>query len=305
MRLKSRRLVIPVVAAIVIAVDQITKTWALHHTQLARHVAGPIYLVLTFNSGAAFSLGRGVTPIIETVAVALVIWLAVVSRRASRSGSIAVSIGLGLLLGGALGNLIDRLFRHHHREVIDFIQAVSWWPVFNVADASIVVGVVVLALAYATGLRVNEVVMLKVGDIDSQRMTVRVEQGKGQKDRYALLSPVLLERLRVWWRVARAQGKMLDGGWLFPGMDPVRHLSTRQLNRAIHAAADEAGIEKRISMHSLRHAFATHLLEQKVDIRLIQVLLGHKKLETTALYAQVATDILREVVSPLEKLNSA
>lgn len=162
-----------------------------------------------------------------------------------------------------------------------------------------------LALAYATGLRVNEVVMLKVGDIDSQRMTLRVEQGKGQKDRYALLSPVLLERLRVWWRVARAQGKMLDGGWLFPGMDPVRHLSTRQLNRAIHAAADEAGIEKRISMHSLRHAFATHLLEQKVDIRLIQVLLGHKKLETTALYAQVATDILREVVGPLEKLNSA
>ena len=161
-----------------------------------------------------------------------------------------------------------------------------------------------LALAYATGLRVNEVVHLKVSDIDSQRMTLRVEQGKGQQDRYAMLSPLLLERLRVWWRVARAQGKMLDGGWLFPGLDPVRHLSSRQLNRAIHAAADEAGIEKRISMHSLRHAFATHLLEQKVDIRLIQVLLGHKKLETTALYAQVATDILREVVSPLERLNS-
>lgn len=162
-----------------------------------------------------------------------------------------------------------------------------------------------LALAYGTGLRVNEVVNLKVGDIDSQRMTLRVEQGKGQKDRYAMLSPVLLERLRVWWRVARAQGKMLDGGWLFPGQNPVRPLSARQLNRAIHAAADEAGIDKRISMHSLRHAFATHLLEQKVDIRLIQVLLGHKKLETTALYAQVATDILREVVSPLERLNSA
>jgi site-specific recombinase XerD len=162
-----------------------------------------------------------------------------------------------------------------------------------------------LALAYGTGLRVNEVVALKVGDIDSQRMTLRVEQGKGQKDRYAMLSPVLLERLRVWWRVARAQGKMLDGGWLFPSQNPVRPLSARQLNRAIHAAADDAGIDKRISMHSLRHAFATHLLEQKVDIRLIQVLLGHKKLETTALYAQVATDILREVVSPLETLNSA
>jgi integrase/recombinase XerD len=160
-----------------------------------------------------------------------------------------------------------------------------------------------LAVAYGTGLRVNEVVTLKVGDIDSQRMTLRVEQGKGQKDRYAMLSPVLLERLRVWWRVARAQGKMLDGGWLFPGLNPVEPLSARQLNRAIHAAALDAGIEKRISMHSLRHAFATHLLEQHVDIRLIQVLLGHKKLETTALYAQVATDILREVVSPLERLN--
>ncbi len=161
-----------------------------------------------------------------------------------------------------------------------------------------------LALAYGTGLRVNEVVTLKVGDIDSQRMTLRVEQGKGQKDRYAMLSPVLLERLRVWWRVARAQGKMLDGGWLFPGLNPIRPLSARQLNRAIHNAADEAGIEKHISMHSLRHAFATHLLEQKVDIRLIQVLLGHKKLETTALYAQVATEILREIVSPLEMLNT-
>ncbi|MHB8354134.1 MAG: tyrosine-type recombinase/integrase [Burkholderiales bacterium] len=162
-----------------------------------------------------------------------------------------------------------------------------------------------LALAYGTGLRVTEVVSLKVGDIDSQRMTLRVEQGKGQKDRYAMLSPILLERLRVWWRVARAQGKMLDGGWLFPGLNPIEPLSARQMNRAIHAAAEDAGIEKRISMHSLRHAFATHLLEQKVDIRLIQVLLGHKKLETTALYAQVATDILREVVSPLETLNSA
>ncbi|MDD2808942.1 MAG: tyrosine-type recombinase/integrase [Rhodoferax sp.] len=126
----------------------------------------------------------------------------------------------------------------------------------------------------------------------------------GQKDRYAMLSPVLLERLRVWWRVARAQGKMFDGGWLFPGLNPIRPLSARQLNRAIHNAANDAGIEKHISMHSLRHAFATHLLEQKVDIRLIQVLLGHKKLETTALYAQVATEILREIVSPLEMLNT-
>ena len=162
-----------------------------------------------------------------------------------------------------------------------------------------------LSVAYGAGLRASEVVALKVGDVDSQRMTLRIEQGKGRKDRYAMLSPVLLERLRVWWKVARAQGKMLDGGWLFPGLNPIESLSTRQLNRAIHAAAEAAQIDKRVSMHTLRHSFATHLLEQKVDIRVIQVLLGHKKLETTALYAQVATDILREVVSPLERLDSA
>jgi integrase/recombinase XerD len=160
-----------------------------------------------------------------------------------------------------------------------------------------------LSVAYGTGLRASEVVGLKVGDIDSQRMTLRVERGKGQKDRYAMLSPVLVERLRVWWRVARAQGKMPGGGgWLFPGLNPFEPLSTRQLNRAIHAAADAAKIQKRVSMHTLRHSFATHLLEQKVDIRVIQVMLGHKKLETTALYTQVATDILREVVNPLENL---
>jgi integrase/recombinase XerD len=160
-----------------------------------------------------------------------------------------------------------------------------------------------LSVAYGTGLRASEVVGLKVGDIDSQRMTLRVERGKGLKDRYAMLSPVLAERLRVWWRVARAQGKMPGGGgWLFPGLNPFEPLSTRQLNRAIHAAADAAKIQKRVSMHTLRHSFATHLLEQKVDIRVIQVMLGHKKLETTALYTQVATDILREVANPLENL---
>ena len=162
-----------------------------------------------------------------------------------------------------------------------------------------------LSLAYATGLRASEVVSLKVGDIDSQRMTLRVEQGKGSKDRYAMLSPVLLERLRVWWRVARAQGKMLEGGWLFPGMNPVDPLTTRQLNRAIHMAAESAHIDKRVSMHTLRHSFATHLLEQKVDIRVIQVLLGHKKLETTSIYAHVATDLLREVIGPLEPMPPA
>ena len=162
-----------------------------------------------------------------------------------------------------------------------------------------------LSIAYGTGLRASEVIALKVSDIDSQRMTLRVEQGKGDKDRYAMLSPVLLERLRSWWRVAHAQGKMLPNGWLFPGLNPMDSLSTRQLNRAIHAAAEAAQIDKRVSMHTLRHSFATHLLEQKVDIRVIQVLLGHKKLETTSLYTHVATEILREVVSPLETLHPA
>ena len=162
-----------------------------------------------------------------------------------------------------------------------------------------------LSIAYGTGLRTSEVIALKVSDIDSQRMTLRVEQGKGDKDRYAMLSPVLLERLRSWWRVAHAQGKMLPNGWLFPGLNPIDPLSTRQLNRAIHAAAEAAQIDKRVSMHTLRHSFATHLLEQKVDIRVIQVMLGHKKLETTTIYTHVATEILREVVSPLEKLQPA
>jgi site-specific recombinase XerD len=159
-----------------------------------------------------------------------------------------------------------------------------------------------LSVAYGAGLRASEVAALKVGDVDGQRMTLRVEQGKGRKDRYALLSPVLLETLRTWWRVARQQGKMLRGGWLFPGMDPTDPITTRQLNRAIHLAVTAARIDKRVSMHTLRHSFATHLLEQKVDIRVIQVLLGHKKIETTVLYTQVATEILREVVSPLETL---
>jgi len=152
-----------------------------------------------------------------------------------------------------------------------------------------------LSVAYGAGLRVSEVVALKVDDIDSRRMVIRVDQGKGRKDRYVMLSPTLLGVLRAWWREANARGKMLP-------QDPLNPLSARQLNRACHAAAEAAGITKRVSPHSLRHAFATHLLEHKEDIRVIQVLLGHKKLETTALYAQVATRMLCEVTSPLDRL---
>ena len=159
-----------------------------------------------------------------------------------------------------------------------------------------------LSIAYGAGLRAGEVTRLKVSDIDSGRMVIRVEQGKGKKDRYAMLSPALLDLLRAWYRQARAQRKILPGGWLFPGQNPVNPMSTRQLNRAFHITLKAAGIDKRVSLHSLRHAFATHLLEQKEDIRVIQVLLGHQKLETTARYAHVATKILREVKGPLESL---
>ncbi len=159
-----------------------------------------------------------------------------------------------------------------------------------------------LSVAYGAGLRASEVVSLRVTDIDSERQVIRVEQGKGRKDRYAMLSLDLLELLRAWWRVGREKGVMLPGGWLFPGQSPVNPLTTRQLRRAFDGAREAAGIDKRVSLHTLRHCFATHLLEQNVDIRVIQVLLGHSKLDTTARYARVASTTLRAVKSPLEQL---
>jgi integrase/recombinase XerD len=160
------------------------------------------------------------------------------------------------------------------------------------------------ATAYGAGLRVAEVVSLRVGDVDSTRMMLRIEQGKGRRDRYAMLSPQLLALLRAWWREGRRLGVMLPQGWLFPGRDPVNPLTARQVRRAVHAAAAAAEITKRVTPHTLRHSFATHLLEQDIDIRVIQVLLGHAKLDTTALYARVATTTIRAVMSPLDRLGS-
>jgi integrase/recombinase XerD len=153
-----------------------------------------------------------------------------------------------------------------------------------------------LSIAYGAGLRAGEVVILRVSDIDSKRMLIRVEQGKGRKDRHAMLSPQLLELLRAWWLQCRSKG------WLFPGRDPLLPITTRQFNRVCHMAAEAAGLGTWVSPHTLRHSFATHLLESNTDVRVIQVLLGHSKLETTARYTHVAINMLRAVTSPLERL---
>jgi site-specific recombinase XerD len=154
-----------------------------------------------------------------------------------------------------------------------------------------------LSVAYGAGLRAMEVVALKVTDIDSQRMLLRVEMGKGRKDRFAMLSPQLLELLRDWYRIARPRL------YMFPGRDKIGPMTPRQLNRICHMAAELAGLPSWIAPHTLRHSFATHLLEQNIDVRVIQVLLGHAKLDTTARYTQVATNIIREVMSPLDRLS--
>jgi len=153
-----------------------------------------------------------------------------------------------------------------------------------------------LSLAYGCGLRASEVVSLKVSDIDSAQMVIRIEQAKGRKDRYVMLSPELLDMLRQWWKAAQPQG------WLFPGRPAVNPLTTRQLNRLFHLAAKAAETKKGATLHSLRHSFATHLLESKLDIRMIQALLGHKRRDTTAHYTRVATDLISKVVTPLDQL---
>jgi integrase/recombinase XerD len=159
-----------------------------------------------------------------------------------------------------------------------------------------------LAVAYGSGLRVAEVAALKVSDVDSERMLLRVERGKGGRYRNAMLPADLLTLLREWWKAGRQQGVMHAQGWLFPGQHTMKPISTRQLHRIVVDAARAAEITKRVGPHTLRHSFATHLLEDGVDIRVIQALLGHSRLDTTALYTKVATRTVRAVISPLDKL---
>jgi site-specific recombinase XerD len=170
-------------------------------------------------------------------------------------------------------------------EVVRFLEAV---PSLKTRAA--------LTTAYAAGLRASEAVGLKVGDVDSGRMVIRVEHGKGGKDRYVMLSAQLLGILRTYWRLARPQH------WLFPGRNATKPIDVQVLHAACRSACAAAGLAKHATVHTLRHSFATHLLEQDTDIRVIQVLLGHKKLDTTAVYTRVALKTIREVESPLALL---
>jgi integrase/recombinase XerD len=170
-------------------------------------------------------------------------------------------------------------------EVVRFLEAV---PSLKSRTA--------LTTAYAAGLRVSEVVALKVADIDSGRMLIRVEQGKGGKDRYVMLSAQLLAILRTYWRLAKPRH------WLFPGRDEERPIDQTVLHAACRSACEAAGLTKHVTVHTLRHSFATHLLESGADIRIIQVLLGHTNIATTARYAQVATSTIQGTASPLDRL---
>lgn len=164
---------------------------------------------------------------------------------------------------------------------------------------------VMLTLCYGCGLRAGEACRLKVGDIDSELKIIRIVQAKGRKDRHVMLPPEVLDLLRQWWKVRPTrydEGVPLKERWLFPGRRPGQPLTTRQLSRLFHEATGAAGIKKPVMLHSLRHSFATHLFEQGLDIRLIQAVLGHHKLDTTARYTRVATSRIAAIESPIGKI---
>jgi integrase/recombinase XerD len=153
-----------------------------------------------------------------------------------------------------------------------------------------------LMLCYGAGLRISEAVAIKVSDIDSQRGLIRVEQGKGRKDRYVMLSDRLVKVLRRYWRAAR------PAGWMFPSWRTHKHMSSNSLSQACRDAAKSSGMTKLVTSHILRHSFATHLLENATDTRVIQALLGHTRIETTARYVRVASHVVAATVSPLDRI---
>ncbi len=164
-----------------------------------------------------------------------------------------------------------------------------------------------LTLAYGCGLRAGEVVRLRAGDIDSEQMIIRIVQSKDRKDRYVMLPAEVLKLLRQWWKerpTASNNGVSPEHRWLFPGRSQYQPMTTRQFSRLFKEAAKAAGLRKTVSLHSLRHSFATHLLERGKDIRVIQALLGHERLETTARYSRVAIGMIAKIESPLEDLRA-
>ncbi len=171
-------------------------------------------------------------------------------------------------------------------EVVQFFQAVT-----NLIHR------VIVMTAYATGLRISEVISLQVSDIDSKRMIIHVRLGKGHKDRYVMLSPKLLVILRMYWKVVRP-----SSNWLFPGDKPGEHITKGSVQRACRNARLICGLNKQVTVRALRHAFATHLLEDGTDIRTIQMLLGHRSLETTQIYTHVSTQTVCATSSPLDRL---
>jgi integrase/recombinase XerD len=153
-----------------------------------------------------------------------------------------------------------------------------------------------LETAYATGMRVSEVTRLLITDLDSGRMAIRVDQGKGRKDRYVMLSPSLLETLRAYWRESKPKG------FLFPGVGENKPLCISAAQKAFDRARLQAGIKKPVSFHTLRHSFATHLIESDTSVRTIQALLGHRSLQTTERYTHLAQNYLHQTKSPLDRL---
>lgn len=224
--------------------------------------------------------------------------LHLVAQKRSWSHINQVACALRFFYGITLGNkeALERIVTGKEPEKLPPVLSPEEIACFLEAVAG-VRNRVALTTAYAAGLRIGEVARLKVSSIDSKRMLLHIESGKGGRDRYAMLSPRLLDILRAYWKRAR------PSLWLFPGQEPGSHVSTGALQAACRAARKRARIGKRVTAHSLRHSFATHLLESGTDIRIIQVMLGHSHLETTARYAQVATSLIAGTPSPFDRLS--
>jgi site-specific recombinase XerD len=224
--------------------------------------------------------------------------LHLVAQKRSWSHINQVACALRFFYGITLGNkeALERIVTGKEPEKLPPVLSPEEIACFLEAVAG-VRNRVALTTTYAAGLRIGEVARLKVSSIDSKRMLLHIESGKGGRDRYAMLSLRLLDILRAYWKRAR------PSLWLFPGQEPGSHVSTGALQAACRAARKRAQIGKHVTAHSLRHSFATHLLESGTDIRIIQVMLGHSHLETTARYAQVATSLIARTPSPFDRLS--